>query len=134
MLQLGSAALLFWESIAKDYDLELIDNEMRLQDGKSFPLSLPERILNHISLLFSYAMFFGAILLVAWLVFLLAKPDDTKALVKSEIVVFASGALLFAITQLAGRVIQNSINRYISNSKNAQFILERRELTSSLSE
>lgn len=128
-LQFGSSALLFWESVTQKHGFDLVDKELQLQNLGMFPLSRPEWIVGRIGSLFSFIVFFGAVLMIALQVYLLFKPGEVKAFVKSELFVFGSGILLFAFIQAAGKIIQNSICRYVTQMKNTKIYPERLNLT-----
>lgn len=127
-LQLGSGALLFWESVAQRRSFDLLDRESQLQSSADFSPSRPERIVGRIGSFFSIVLYFGAILVLAAQVYLLSKPGEIKALVLSELLVFGVGSLLFALMQAMNNLVQRSILNYASQTKKTRVYADRIDL------
>lgn len=120
VLQIGSAALLWWESTAVLEHIDLVSDELELQNLGDYAPTNPEHLLDVVASTLSYSVFFGAILLIAFEIFVRFPSGQIEGLIKAELAWLTIGIALFAVVRIASRSLQKSLAGHASRIRTAR--------------
>lgn len=131
VLQIGSAALLWWESTAVLEHMDLVSDELELLGSEDYAPTSPERLLDVVASTLSFLVFFGAIFLVAFEIFIRFPSGQIESLIKAELAWSAIGIALFAVVRITSRSLQKSLAEHASRIRTAreQHIDQARDAT-----